>query len=129
MSRSRQINRDRIHFDIPKAYFTNGWFEENCDFRQRAAKLKLLMIKELANWGNTSDNEDCRSLADKSRGFALRYQRLNARLIILYPKYIEKLDVSVCEIISAPLEHSFACVALLRSRLSLATISNVKTLL
>lgn len=76
--------------------------------------------------------QDCRSPSDKSRGFTLPYQRLNhhARLIILYPKYLEKLGVSVCEITSAPLEHSFACVVLSRVwQFSLATISNVKLII
>lgn len=52
-SRSQQIKRDTSRYQNP----TNGWFEENCDFRQRAAKLKLLMIKELTNHRNTDNHK------------------------------------------------------------------------
>lgn len=113
------INRDRIHFDTPKAYSTNGLFEENCDFRQRAAKLKLLMIKELANRGNTSETTTLRFAHGQIARLCTPLSKIKRSCSTdhsLSEIHRETRRLSVWEITSAPLEHSFACAILPRSR-------------
>lgn len=124
MSRLQQVKRDTSRYQ--KLHKRLIW--RKLRLPSTCSKAKILDDQRTNQSWKHQQPQDC-SLPDKSRGFILPYQRLNhhAWLIILYPKYLEKLGVSVCEITSTPLKHSFACMVLSRVwQFSLATISNIK---